>query len=82
MQDVNVSAWGLIPGLGRRKVDTICIEPPRGVTLPCREHWQVLVTQQNNQKVSLMPKLNSATAGIQTADPWVIESKPDALTSQ
>ena len=28
-----------------------------------------------------MPKLNSATAGIQTAGPWVIGSKPDALTS-
>ena len=45
MQDVNAPIWGLISGLGRRKVDTICIEPPRGVTLPCREHWQILVTQ-------------------------------------
>ena len=44
MQDVNATVWGLIPGLGRRKVDTICIEPPQGVTLPCREHLQVLVT--------------------------------------
>ena len=46
MQDVNAPVWSLIPGLGRRKVDTIWIEPPRGVTLTCREHWQVLVTQQ------------------------------------
>ena len=37
--------WGSIPGPGKCKVDIICIEPPRGVTLPCREHWQVLVTQ-------------------------------------
>ena len=79
-------------GPGRCKVDIICIEPPRGVTLPCREHWQDLVTQllggtliefQKFQKVSLMLKLNSDTNGIQTADPcqgpWVMWSKPDAL---
>ena len=28
-----------------------------------------------------MPKLNSTTAGNQTADPWVIGIKPNALTS-
>ena len=27
------------------EVDTICIDPPWGVTLPCREHWKVLITQ-------------------------------------
>ena len=37
--------WGSIPGPGKCKVNIICIEPPRGVTLPCQEHWQVLVTQ-------------------------------------
>ena len=25
--------------------NTFCIEPPQGVTLPCQEQWQVLVTQ-------------------------------------
>ena len=29
-----------------------------------------------------MAKLNFATAGIQTADPWVMGSKPNALTSK
>ena len=29
-----------------------------------------------------MPKLNSAKAGIRTADLWVIGSKPDALISE
>ena len=73
MQSVNVPVWGWNPGPGRCKVEIICVEPPRGVTLPCREHWQVLVTQllggaliefQIIKKVSLMPKLTSATAGI------------------
>ena len=47
MQSVNAPVWGSIPEPGRCKVDIICIEPPRpgGVTHPCREHWQVLVTQ-------------------------------------
>ena len=74
MQSVNAPVWGLLPGPGRCKVDTICVEPPRGVTLLCREHWQVLVTQLVGalieiQIISLMPKLNSAAAGIQTSDP-------------
>ena len=64
--------------------------PRGGSTQSCQEHWQVLVTQllggahiefQRNQKVSLMPKLNSSTVRIQTADPWVIRSSPDARTS-
>ena len=45
MQHVNVAVWGMITGLGRRNADTICIEPPLGVTLYSRELWQVLVIQ-------------------------------------
>ena len=89
MHDVNAPVRGSIPGLARHKVDTICIEPPQargGVTLPCWEHCQVMLPiylgapywVPNNQKVSLMPKLFSAIAGIRTADPLVIGYKPNA----
>ena len=43
--------------------------------------WGALIEFQIIKKISLMPKLNSAIAWIQTADPWVIGSKPNALTS-
>ena len=45
MQSVNAPVWISIPGPGMCKVDIICVEPHWGVTLPCREHWQLLVTQ-------------------------------------
>ena len=69
----------IVVGLGRCNVDTICIEPPRGMTLHCQEHWQVLVTQMLGgtliefkiNQVNLIAKLNSAKFGF---EPLTFES--------